>query len=195
MTEPPPQPIPREWCAELERCHRDHAQRLFGHVFLLTKRDKQTTEDVVQDTFRAAAGNWGRLRRLGAESLAGWLFGAASNIAIDYFRRNERARRYQAEVWDRLYQASPQDTCHLALTEAALEHCWKVIERMPPRQHAAALLRWRCGYTYREISSILGMTEKTVSAHLSTARRTLIDEVGPYLPFDLDKPQKGGSQS
>lgn len=139
--------------------------------------------------------NWGRLRQLRADALAGWLYGAASNIAVNYFRSNERARRYQAEVWHRLYQASPQDTCHIALTEAALEHCWKVIERMPPRQHAAALLRWRCGYSYREISSILGMTEGTVSAHVSTARRTLINEVGPYLPFDLNKPQEGGSQS
>ncbi|MGW1716118.1 RNA polymerase sigma factor [Streptomyces sp. NPDC002156] len=195
VTEPPPQPIPREWRAELERCHRDHARRLFGHVLLFTQRDKQTTEDVVQETFQAAAVNWGRIRQLEPGSLAGWLFGTASNIAIDHFRSNERARRHQADVWSRLYQAPPQDTCHSALTEAALKHCWDAIEQMPPRQHAAALLRWRCGYSYREISGILGMAEGTVSAHISTARKTLIDKVGPYLPFSLDKPQEGGSRS
>lgn len=190
---PPPRPIPAEWRAELEDCHRRNVGWLKGYVFLLTKRDRVLTEDVVQETFRAATAAWGRLRELEPRALAGWLYGAATNKTHDHFRDDERERRYQPAVWQRFYQPPQQETWRLALTEAALEQCWKAIERMPPRQHAVALLRWRCGYSYREISRILGMNEKTVSAHVSKARRMLAQEVGPYLPFDLDQPEGGAS--
>jgi RNA polymerase sigma factor (sigma-70 family) len=190
---PPPRPIPSAWRTELEDCHRQHVDRLKGYVFLLTKRDLTVTEDIVQETFRAATEAWAQLRDLEPRALAGWLHTVATNKSFDHFRETERERRHQPAVWYQLYQPPQQDTVRLALTEAALEACWKVIERMPHRQHAVALLRWRCGYSYREISRMLGMAEKTVSVHVSSARRMLVDEVGPYLPFDLDEPRGGAS--
>ncbi|WP_328436244.1 sigma-70 family RNA polymerase sigma factor [Streptomyces sp. NBC_00444] len=185
--------IPAAWCAELETCYVRCAKDVNRHVFLLARGDRELTEDVVQEAFQEAAGNWGQLRKFDATRQVAWLCRTATHIAIDYFRRNETARRKQPEVLRFHYQRPAADTLHEALTEAALEHCWKVIERMPPQQHLVALLRWRCGYQNREISRMLGLAEGTVSAHVSAARRTLRNEAGSYLPFGADDLEGGTS--
>ncbi|KFG02497.1 hypothetical protein IQ62_01600 [Streptomyces scabiei] len=171
------------------RCAKD----VNRHVFLLARGDREFTEDVVQEAFQEAAGNWAQLRTFDDRRQVAWLCRTATHIAIDCFRRNETARRKQPELLRFHYQRPGADTLHAALTEAALEHCWKVIERMPPQQHLVALLRWRCGYRNREISRMLGMAEGTVSAHVSAARRTLRSEAGSYLPFGADDLEGGTS--
>lgn len=185
------EPLSPLWRQELEDCHRENAARIFAHIFLFTKRDKETSEDVVQETFHAATRAWERIREMQTDERRKWLFGTASHIAVDHFRVSQRARAHQAAVWERHYRLPPDDTVRLALTGAALEHCWKVIERMPPRQHVVALLRWRCGYANGEIAEMLGISAKTVSAHVSAARGMLIGEARPYLPFDLADPEGG----
>lgn len=54
---------------------------------------------------------------------------------------------------------------------------------MPERQHAVALLRWLQDMKEGEIAAALGISEKTVSAHLHRARRKLIAQLGPDYPF------------
>ncbi|MDQ1041840.1 RNA polymerase sigma factor [Streptomyces sp. V4I2] len=185
--------IPASWRAELETCYMRCARDVNRHVFFLTRGDRELTEDVAQEAFRAAAGNWEQLRSFSETRQVAWLCRTATHIAVDHFRRNETARRKQAEVLRLHYQRPAADTLHEALTEVTLEHCWKVIERMPPQQHLVALLRWRCGYQNREISRMLGMAEGTVSAHVSAARRTLRSEAGSYLPFGADDLEGGNS--
>lgn len=184
-------PIPAAWRAELEACYVRCAKEVNRHVFLLARGDRELTDDVVQEAFQAAAHNWRQLRTFDATRQVGWLCRTAAHIAIDHFRRNETARRKQPEVLHFHYQRPAADTLHEALTEAALERCWKAIERMPPQRHLVALLRWRCGYQNREIAKLLDMAEGTVSAHLSAARRTLRSEVGSYLPFGADDLEGG----
>ncbi|MGW7073074.1 RNA polymerase sigma factor [Streptomyces sp. NPDC054855] len=179
-------PIPSSWRTELEACYVRSAQRIHRHVFFLAQGDRELTEDVVQEAFHAAAGEWGALRLRDEEGQVAWLCRTAAYIAIGCFRRNETARRKQADVHRHHYQRPAADTAHEALTEAALAHCWKVIASMPPRQHLVAVLRWRCGYKNHEIAAMLDMHEKTVSTHVSAARRTLRREAGAYLPFGAD---------
>ena len=64
---------------------------------------------------------------------------------------------------------------------------------MPVRQHAVALERWQQDMNEAEIAAVLGMAEKTVSAHLHQARRKLIAQLGPDYPFADD--EAGGASS
>jgi len=70
-----------------------------------------------------------------------------------------------------------------------LERCWRIIQEMPERQHAVALLRWRLDMKEAEIAEILGMAETTVSTQLHRARRKLIAQLGPDHPFPHDDPE------
>ena len=71
-------------------------------------------------------------------------------------------------------QAHPEQ----ALSSIALERCWRIIQGLPQRQHAVALLRWQLDMKESEIAQVLGMDEKTVSVHLHRARRKLIAQLG-----------------
>ena len=75
------------------------------------------------------------------------------------------------------------------MSSIALERCWRIIQGLPERQHAVALLRWRLDMKESEIASVLGMDEKTVSVHLYRVRRKLIVPLGPDYAFDGDEPE------
>lgn len=96
--------IPAAWRAELETCYVRCAKDVNRHVFLLARGDRELTEDVVQEAFQAAAGNWEKLRTFDATRQVARLCRTATHIAIDYFRRNETARRKQPEVLRFHYQ-------------------------------------------------------------------------------------------
>ena len=81
-------------------------------------------------------------------------------------------------------QADPPEQ---ALSSIALERCWRIIQGLPERQHAVALLRWQLDMKESEIATVLGIDEKTVSVHLHRVRHKLIVQLGPDYPFDGDE--------
>jgi RNA polymerase sigma-70 factor (ECF subfamily) len=56
-----------------------------------------------------------------------------------------------------------------ASSALAMQRCWQIIQGMPERQHAVAMLRWQQDMKESEIAAVLGIAEKTVSAHLHRA--------------------------
>jgi RNA polymerase sigma-70 factor, ECF subfamily len=163
---------------ELARCFAAHAPRLFGQACVLTRGDRALAEDLVQATFEAAGRAWQTLRGLGEEQLRGWLARTLANIAASSFRR-EAAFRDRLPRIEVCYRKTPADPSEQAFSAIALERCWRIIQEMPERQHAVALLRWWLDMKEAEIAAVLGVTSKTVSAQLHRARRKLIAQLGP----------------
>ncbi len=188
---------PRE-AEELAACFRAHARDLFGHACALTRGDQALAHDLVQAAFEAAAGAWQVLGDLTEEQRRGWLWRTLANIAVDGFGRETafRDRLPRIEVLHRKIQADPPEQAHpeqahpeQALSSIALERCWRIIQGLPQRQHAVALLRWQLDMKESEIAQVLGMDEKTVSVHLHRARRKLIAQLGADGPVDGDDPE------
>ena len=183
---------PRE-AEELAACFRAYARDLFGYACVLTRRDRAKAEDLVQAAFEAAAEAWHVLGDLTEEQRRGWLCRMLASIAVDGFRRETAFRDrlpriealYQKIQADHPEQAPPEQT----LSSIALERCWRIIEGLPQRQHAVALLRWQLDMKESEIAQVLGMNEKTVSVHLYRVRRKLLLQVGTDHPFDGDDPE------
>jgi len=46
---------------------------------------------------------------------------------------------------------------------------------------------------HHEIAAVLGISDKTVSVHLSRVRRKLLSELGENYPFDGDTPEGASS--
>ncbi len=180
---------PRE-AEELAACFRAYARDLFGYACVLTRRDRSMAEDLVQAAFEAAAEAWHVLGDLTEEQRRGWLSRMLASIAVDGFRR-ETAFRDRLPRIEALYQKVQADPPEQAppeqvLSSIALERCWRIIQGLPQRQHAVALLRWQLDMKENEIAQVLGMDEKTVSVHLYRVRRKLLLQVDTDHPFDGD---------
>lgn len=173
---------------ELARCFVAHAPRLFGHACVLARGDRAQAEDLVQATFEAAARAWQTLRGLAEGQLRGWLWTTLDHLAASSFRREAAFRDRLARIEAR-YRKTPADPSEQAFSSIVLERCWRIIQEMPERQHAVALLRWRLDMKEAEIAAVLGMAETTVSTQLHRARRKLIAQLGPDHPFPHDDPE------
>jgi RNA polymerase sigma-70 factor, ECF subfamily len=174
--------------AELAVCFTAHARNMFGYACVLTRGDRALAEDLVQAAFEAAAQAWPVLEYLAEEQRRGWLRRTLANIAVDGFRRETalRDRLPRIEARYRKIQADPSEQ---VFSSIALDRCWQVIQGLPERQHAVALLRWQLDMKESEIATVLGMTEKTVSVHLHRVRHKLITQLGPDHLFDGDEPE------
>jgi RNA polymerase sigma-70 factor (ECF subfamily) len=182
---------PRE-AAELAACFRAHARDLFGYACVLTRGDRALAEDLVQAAFEAAGHAWQVLGYLAEEQRSGWLRRTLANIAVDGFRR-ETAFRDRLPRIEALYRKIHADPPEQVFSSIALERCWRIIQGLPDRQHAVALLRWQLDMKESEIATVLGMDEKTVSVHLHRVRRKLIVQLGPDYPFDGDESEGAAS--
>jgi RNA polymerase sigma-70 factor (ECF subfamily) len=170
---------------ELAMCFKAHARELFGHACVLARGDRTLAEDLVQAAFEAAAQAWQALRCLAEEQRRNWLRRTLANTAVNGFRR-EAAFRDRLPRIEALYRKFQPDPSEQAFSSIALERCWRIIQGMPERQHAVALLRWGLDMKEAEIAAVLDMSEKTVSVHLHRVRRRLITQLGPDYPFTDD---------
>jgi RNA polymerase sigma factor (sigma-70 family) len=177
---------------ELAACFTAHAHDLFGYACVMARGDRALADDLVQAAFEAAGRAWQTLRCLADDQRRGWLRATLANIAVSGFRR-EAAFRDRLPRIEARYRKTQADTPEQAFSEIALERCWQIIQGMPERQHAVALLRWQQDMKEGEIAAALGMAEKTVSAHLHRARRKLIAQLGPDYPFASDDPEGASS--
>jgi RNA polymerase sigma factor (sigma-70 family) len=184
--------IPPHHADELAACFTAHASELFGYACFLARGDGELAKDLVQATFEAACWAWEGLRSLAEEQRRGWLRKTLANIAASGFRREAafRDRLPRIEVRYRKIQA---DLPEQAFSAIMLERCWRIIQGMPARQHAVAVLRWQLDMKEADIAAILGVAPKTVSTHLHRARRALIAQLGPDNPITWEDPDGGPS--
>jgi RNA polymerase sigma-70 factor (ECF subfamily) len=204
---------------ELAHCFAAHARKLFGYACALAREDLALAEELVQAAFEAAGLAWQELRGLAEDQRHGWLRSTVADIAASSFGRDTafRDRRAGAEGRDGLGGGEgrdglgggegrdglgdigvrrgevPVDRGEQDSSAADLERCWRIIREMPEREYAISLLRWQLDMKEAEIAAILGLPEKTVSAHLSRARHKLVGQPGPNHQDNRDDP--GGTSS
>jgi RNA polymerase sigma-70 factor (ECF subfamily) len=170
-----------------------HCYRMLGSA--------EDAEDVVQETFLRA---WRRRETFrGQSTLRAWLYGIATNGALDQLEHRSRRLLPQfvgeptdpAEipVWtdevrwlepypDRLLDEvmDREDAPDVAIVAAeTVELAFLVaIQRLPPRQRAVLILRDVVGWSARETASMLEMSVTAGNSALQRARETLRE----YLP-------------
>ncbi len=174
--------IPDSYRAELDGLFKDYSAMLFGYAWVQTRGDRELAEDLVQETFEAAAIAWESLRcRLPNEQKA-WLSKTLVNKQISAFRRQEAFRKRIPELFA-LYQPAETDTANDGISAVMLEQAITEISRLPDRQHTIALMRWLCDMKISEIAAALLITEGAVTAQLAICRKKLSGALGPYYQF------------
>jgi len=128
--------------------------------------DDETGRDLAQDTFIAA---WRALPRMGDDLQFGpWLFHIATNAARSYLRRAALIRWLP---WGE--QAESFAPSRVAGPEAAADDAEIVklaLAQLPAKCRVCLLLHAHAGFSQREIATMFGLSEKTVSAYVSRGR-------------------------
>jgi len=137
-----------------------YASRVRFLAFKLLK-DEDGAEDVTHDVFLRL---WQTREALpDIDSIPSWLFRMTRNEVFNIIKHRKAGRRYM-EFSLRFTPAAEEER---VTTDDLLSVINHEIGALPEKQRAAYELSREGGKTYREISSELGISERTVQYHIS----------------------------
>ena len=113
-----------------------------------------------------------------------WLLRVVRNLSLNHEKRRQRERRAVGRLeGDSATFALPADAALMAA--ATRDAVQEALNALPHNMRAALVLREYAGMSYREMSSVLGISESNVKVRLHRARqqlaRLLAEEV-PHVP-------------
>jgi RNA polymerase sigma-70 factor (ECF subfamily) len=139
-----------------------HADAVFRYALKCVGR-RDVAEDITSDVFLAL---YRHRSTIDAGRLPGWLFAAAKNRAVDYWRRSEVEARYLSLLPPAEAVVEPPTALWLAETKA-----------LKPVHRACLILRYVHGLERAAIARELGLTENQVKGHLQYALTILRREL------------------
>jgi RNA polymerase sigma-70 factor (TIGR02960 family) len=152
-----------------------HCYRILGSV--------PDAEDVLQETLLAA---WRGLDRFEERaSVRAWLYRIATNRSLNVLRGNRWAEPCPDTLLEDLPDTAPGPEARYETRESLGLAFVAGLQRLPPRQRAALVLRDVLGFRAAEVAGMLDSTETSVNSALQRARATL----GSQLPRrDAERP-------
>jgi len=192
--------IPAGYADEIERCYEAHASWVYGYARTLVGNDRRThdsravAEDLLQDTFVAAARAWETFRSLTEVQQRAWLRTTVSHMASNMGRRNQMFKDLMPELCDpRLYALpDPEEEAVSAVTgRMVLEKVAEAIDGLPFQQRMIAIMKWVDHMKNKEIAAKLGTSPNVVAVQVNSIRRKLKNSLGSRYPFTPEKGREG----
>jgi RNA polymerase sigma-70 factor (ECF subfamily) len=152
-----------------------HKNRLFNFVCRFVG-DRETAEDIVQETFLRAFRRRREYRAIA--NFSTWLFTIAGNLAKSELRRRKRWR-FLSLNWDEETETGidipdesqrPDTVTETSLADHQIQ---EAIESLPANYRKVVLLRDVEGLSYQEIAEIVGRPVGTVKSRVNRARLRL----------------------
>ncbi len=149
-----------------EEFYKRFAPRMYG-VCLRFAKNQMEADDILQEGFIKVYSNLKSFRNEG--SLEGWIRRTIVNTAINLFKKNSKYQKdieiEKAEVVQNAEAGAFENLC--------VEELLKLVNELPAGYRMVFNLNVIEGYTHREISELLGISENTSKSQLSRARHTL----------------------
>jgi len=166
---------------------RRYERPLFSLIYRMV-RDRETAEELAQDTFLKALNHIDRYRA--DFKLSSWLFKIGNNVAIDHLRKRRLATvsvsgapnaSTEAEVEATSFEIASQAPSALDQLESrelgsAIE---KAIAALRPEYRSCILMRHVEGRSYEEIATTLDLPLGTVKTYIHRARLELRRSLKP----------------
>lgn len=168
---------------------RDNFKHVYDTVFPIIVRivyritnDIDIAEEVCQEAFIRYYERQDTIPD--AEQAKYWLIRVSKNMALNHEKRKGRERRAYERVLREPKQG--QDTGEtLALKQEASEAVQQALTTLPDSLRVVLILKEYGNLTYKEIASILGISEGNVKVRVFRARERLSDSMdkgGIYVP-------------
>ena len=142
---------------------------LYVYVFELV-RHEQTSLDIVQETFIAAARHIGGLRD--DEKFGSWLFGIAHQKCVQHWRKKGGKELLLDEMPDAPDESQDDPGDFLIRREREAEFM-RLLNQLPPAQRSALLLHFLEDFSLEEIARVTETQIGTVKSRLHYAKKSL----------------------
>lgn len=151
-----------------------------GYLFALCRRyvpDKETAEDILQDSFVKIFSSIGTFSYKGPGSLKAWMSRIAANEALQYLRKQKHTNflEYTDNIPDRTDEEEEPDIGKIPA--GAIQ---KLIEELPDGYRTIFNLFVFEEKSHKEIAGLLGITESTSASQFHRARRILAKKIKDY---------------
>lgn len=141
-------------------------------------REQAVAEEVVQDVFFELWRRRGSIEFVGSPNA--YLVRAVRNRALNHLRHVKVAQRRAAESpLELASSSSASGELEGAELDAAIR---ETLASLPPRCNEVFRLSREEGLKYSEIAERLGLSVKTVEAHMARALRAFRERLAPWLP-------------
>lgn len=159
-----------EGCIRGERIYQKRLYELYyGKMMSVCLRyagNRDQAQDLLNEGFMKVFTNIHKYKP--KHSLESWIRRIMINNAIDNYRKNKKHRNQQ-DI-DHVYDYSENET---VTSQLSAEEILKLVQKLPPAYRTAFNLYAIEGFTHREISEKLGISEGTSKSNLSKARGKL----------------------
>ncbi len=133
--------------------------------FLMKSKDPAVSEELTQITFIKLWDNRERLSEL--YSIETQIFRIARTVFIDYLRARATQRKLQSDI-SRFSEVHDQQPSH-----DYQHHIELALQALPPMRKKVFILNRMDGLSYKEIASMLSISDRTVEKHISMAIKQL----------------------
>ena len=159
---------------ELDELYRLHAAEVFRYAYAVLG-NRADAEDVTQTTFVNALRALERGEK--PRKPTNWLITIAHNLIRQRFRQ-QQTRPLEVEL-DRDVAAAEEEDNGPSIDELV-----RALQRIPPTQRQALVLRELEGRSYGEIGELLGVSQSALEALIFRARRSLTEELENLVTCD-----------
>ena len=151
---------------QFNRCVEQYADRLFRFAFS-SLRNREQAEDVVQESFARV---WEKRKSVDFAKAKSYLFTTAHHAMVDEVRHKQHFASMESTTAE-----------DLKYTPAAYPDVNDILHKalavLPETQRHTLLLRDYEGYSYQEISDIMGISEAQVKVSIFRARTALKNQL------------------
>jgi RNA polymerase sigma-70 factor (ECF subfamily) len=157
--------------AALAKIHDRYYEAIYRYAHYRTG-DAQLAEDAASEVFVRLldALQNGKAPR---QSLRGWLFGTASNIVNDHFRRHYRSQTEDLDGHSELPASADADPEHQLQVSQNHDRLRNALTHLTNDQQHVIALRFGQGMSHREVAELLGKSEGAVKLLQFRALRAL----------------------
>ena len=148
-----------------------YSRKMMG-VCLRYVNDRETARDILQEGFVKLFNNVDSYSQEGP--FEAWMRKVFVNSALEYLRRMDILK--EAVSLDQVAEASSYS--HSALAELEAQELLKIVQDLPAGFRTVFNLFAIEGYSHKEISDMLGITESTSRSQYTRARQLLQKKVG-----------------
>lgn len=149
-----------------EYLYRQHADEMFT-VSMMYARDHDHASEILQKGFIKIFRSLSSFRFNG--SLAGWIRRIVVNTALEDYRKDQRKQAKEEELKARV------ETVARASTALEVNDIIRAVNRLPEKAAMVLKLFAIEGYSHREISVMMDISEGTSKSQLNRARQLLRD--------------------